>query len=70
MLILVGNLGVSSRPPRPSSQHNGDIFVPEGQRAGIRDKDERTRETKRTREKGKGARESGQGWFLGGNAPG
>lgn len=27
--------------PRPSSQHKGDVFAPEGQRAWIMDKDKR-----------------------------
>lgn len=41
--------------------HKGDLFAPEGQRAGIRDKDRR----QRTRGKGKGTRERGKGYLLG-----
>ena len=40
---------------RPSSQHKGDLFAPERQRAGIRDKDKKQRK----REKGKGTKERG-----------
>jgi hypothetical protein len=38
---VIGFERVSSELPRPGSQHKGDLFVPERQRAGIRDKDRR-----------------------------
>lgn len=40
------------RTPRPRSQHQRYLFVPEGQSAGIKDKEEVKRE------KGKGTRET------------
>lgn len=42
------------RTPRPRSQHQRYLFVPEGQSAGIKDKEEVKRE------KGKGTRERGE----------
>jgi hypothetical protein len=48
------------RTPVPSSQHKGDFFAPERQRAGIRDKDRR-----QDREKGKGTgkTDTGKGYL-------
>jgi hypothetical protein len=47
---------VAQGTPSPSSQHNGDLFAPEGQRAGIRDsgRQRMRKKGKRTREKGRG----------------
>lgn len=41
--------------PRPSSQHEGDVFAPEGLRAGMREKNRK----QKTRNKGKGTK---RGW--------
>ena len=41
---------------RTSSHHKGNLFVPDGQRSGIRDKDRRYRKM----EKGKGTRKRGE----------
>lgn len=42
--------------PRPSSQHNGDLFALEGKRAGNK--------RQRQRRKGKGTRERGKGCLF------
>jgi hypothetical protein len=36
---------IGSGPPKTNSQKRGDLFAPEGQRAGIRDKDRRKRKS-------------------------
>ena len=40
--------------PRPNSQHKGDLFAPERQRAGKRDKDGRQRTGSQGREQRRG----------------
>lgn len=52
MLVTVKK-NIDSGAPRLSSQHKGDLFAPEGQRAEIRDKDKR----QGVGEKEKGTRE-------------
>ena len=48
--------GIGSGPPRPSSQHKGDLFAPEGQRAGNkRQRQEIEDEGEGEGKKGKGA---------------
>lgn len=57
MWDLEGTAGLAQDTARPSAQHEGDLFVPKGQRAGIRNKDRRQRK----REMGKGTQERGGG---------
>jgi hypothetical protein len=53
---------VAQDTPRPISQDKRDVFAPEGQRAGIRDKDR----IERTRKNGKGTRKAGKHICFGG----
>lgn len=53
--------------PRTSSQHIGDLFVPEGQGAGIRNRGRRKRmkrKRKGTRERGERSKRGGLGIFV------
>lgn len=57
---------ISTRHPRPSFQHRGDIFTPEGQKAGNKRQTQKTEDNGRV-EKGRGTREREKGVFaLGG----
>lgn len=53
--MVVEREWISTGSSRPSSQHNEDLLVPEGQRLEIMNKDRRQKK----REKGKGIRQRG-----------
>ena len=60
---MLGDLGAGSRYPRLCSQLTEDSFVPEGQRAGVRDKDKthgKRKKGKRTKERGERGQERGK----------
>ena len=52
-----GTLNSAQDTPRPSSQHKGDLFAPEGQRAGNK------RQTQEIEDEGEGNKGEGKGYL-------
>lgn len=50
---------IGSGPPKPSSQHKGDLFASEGRRTG----NKRKRQETEDEGEGKGTKERGEGYF-------
>ena len=57
---MIEVIGISSEPPRPSSQHKGDSFAPEGQRTG----NKRQRQEIEDEGEGEGNKEEGRGYLF------